>query len=179
MKKSHDRIDIRAHTLILAITTILLFLIQPLAFADDYAQLKGCWQCQIDGERIVLEFTSQKRLLYNGEAYNYQLSPGVIQVQEGYNLENYFFKIEGGVLFVQSPEGWIMQCKIAKKTQQAKLKRKPTTPSTHTYTQPTYQNWPPPYIRPEGTINEQNPSTQALLYKFSGRWANVTSNTIK
>lgn len=178
MKNSHDRIDIRMHTLILAMTTLVLLLIQPLAFADDYAQLKGCWQCQIDGERIALEFTSRQKLLYNGEAYNYQLAPGIIQVQEGYSLENYFFKMEGGLLFVQSPDGSIMQCERAKRPQQAKVKRKAITPSKHTYTQPTDQSWPPPYIRPQGRISEQNPSSQALLYKFAGRWANVTRNTL-
>jgi len=175
MKKSHGGIDVRVHALVLAISTLVLVLIQPLAFADDYAQLKGCWQCQIDGESITLDFESRQKLLYNGEAYNYRLAPGVIQVQEGYSLENYFFKMEGDILFVQSPDGSIMQCKRTKKSQQAKTKRKSTTPS---HQQPVDQAWPPPYVRPQGTINEQNPSAQELLYKFAGRWANVTSNTL-
>jgi hypothetical protein len=179
MKKSHGSISVTAYVLLLAISTLALFFIQPLAFADDYAQLKGCWQCQIDGESIALEFKSPQKLLFNGKAYNYQLAPGVIQVQEGYSLENYFFKMEGGILFVQSPDGSIMQCKRTKKPQQAKTKRKPITPSKQTpHLQSGDQGWPPPYIRPQGTINEQNPSAQVLLYKFSGRWANVTSNTL-
>jgi hypothetical protein len=179
MKKSHGSISVTAYVLLLAISMLVLVFIQPLALADDYAQLKGCWQCQIDGESIALEFESRQKLLYNGEAYNYQLTPGVIQVQEGYDLENYFFKIEGGILFVQSPDGSIMQCKRTKKPQQAKTKGKPTTPPTQAYrTQPADRGWPPPYVRPQGTINEQNPSAQALLYKFSGQWANVTSNTL-
>jgi len=179
MKKLHDGIDVRVHTLILAIITLVLLFIQPLAFADNYAQLKGCWKCQIDGEQISLEFESQKKLLYNGEAYNYQLAPGVIQVQEGYSLVNYFFKMEGDVLLVQSPDGWVMQCKRAKKPQQAKTKRKLPKPSKYTrQPQSGDQGWPPPYIRPQGRINEQNPGVQALLYKFAGRWAHVTSNTL-
>jgi len=175
MKKSHKGIDVRVHVLVLTISTLVFLLIQPLAFADDYAQVKGCWQCQIDGESITLCFESRQKLRYNGEAYNYRLAPGVIQVQEGYSLENYFFKVEGGILFVQSPDGSIMQCKRTKKSHQAKIKRKSTTPS---HQQPVDKTWPPPYARPQGTINEQNPSAQALLYKFAGRWANVTSNTL-
>jgi hypothetical protein len=179
MKKLYAGIDLKVHTLALAITTFFLLLTQPLAFADDYTQLEGCWQCQIDGESITLEFKSRQKLLYNGEVYNYQLVPGAIQVQEGYSLENYFFKMEGGILLVQSPDGSVMQCKRAKKPQQAKTKLKPTTPPTPTrHAQSADQGWPPPYIRPQGTINEENPAVQALLYKFAGRWAHVTSNTL-
>ena len=178
MKKLYRGIDVRIRTLMFAINMLALFFIQQPTFADDYAHLKGCWQCQIDGEMIILEFESRQKLLYDGEAYNYQLSPGVIRVQEGYGLENYFFKMERGILFVQSPDGSIMQCKRAKKSQQAKVKRKPTT-STHTrHQQSVDQAWPPPYVRPQGTINEQNPRAQKILYKFAGRWANVTSNTL-
>ena len=179
MKKPRDGIDVRVHTLTLAITALALLLIRPLAFADDYTKLKGCWQCQIDGESITLEFKSRQKLLYNSEVYNYKLAPGAIQVQEGYSLENYFFKMEGGILLVQSPDGSVMQCKRVKKPQQVKTKRKPTTPSKHTrHPQSADQSWPPPYIRPQGTINEENPGAHLLLYKFAGRWAHVTSNTL-
>ncbi len=179
MKMSHDGIELRVHTLVLAITILVLLLIQPLAFADDYTQLKGCWQCQIDGEPITLEFTSRQKLLYNGEAYNYQLAPGAIKVREGYSRVNYFFKMEGNILFVRSPDGSVMQCKRTEKPQQAKTKLKPTTPPTHTHhAQSADHGWPPHYIHPQGTINEENPGAQVLLYKFAGRWAHVTSNTL-
>jgi|GEM_PF-1673178 len=179
MKKPYDGINSRVHTIALAIATLVLLFAQPLAFADDYTKLEGCWQCQMDGESIALEFKSRQQLIYNGEAYNYQLTPGAIKVQEGYSLVNYFFKMEGGVLLVLSPDGSVMQCKRAKKPRQAKTKLKPTTPSTHTrHAQSADQIWPPPYIRPQGTINEENPGAQALLYKFAGRWAHVTSNTL-
>lgn len=179
MKKVHDGINSRVHTPALAITILVLLLIQPLAFADDYTQSEGCWQCQIDGESISLEFKSRQKLLYNGEAYNYQLAPGAIKVQEGYSLVDYFFKMEEGFLLVLSPDGSIMQCTRAKKPHHAKTKLKPTTPSTHTrHPQSADQGWPPPYIRPQSTINEENPGAQTLLYKFAGRWAHVTSNTL-
>ena len=179
MKKLYNGINSRVHTLALAITTLVLLLIQSLAFANDYTQLKGCWQCQIDGESIILEFKSRQKLLYNGDDYNYQLASGAIKVQEGYSLVNYFFKMEGGVLLVLSPDGSVMQCTRAKKPEQAKTKLKSTTPSTPTrHAQSADQGWPPPYIRPQGTINEENPGAQALLYKFAGRWAHVTSNTL-
>ena len=60
MKKLRDGIDLRVHTLGLAITILVLLLIQPLAFADDYTQVEGCWQCQIDGESIILDLNHDK-----------------------------------------------------------------------------------------------------------------------
>jgi len=40
------------------------------------------------------------------------------------------------------------------------------------------KGWPPPYARPQGNVSEDNPNTQALLYKFAGRWDHVTTNTL-
>jgi hypothetical protein len=89
MKKSLGEIYLRIRITALSIATFVFLLTPPLAFADDYAQLEGCWQCQEDGESVTLEFKSRQQLLYNGEAYNYRLAPGVIQVQEGNNLVSY------------------------------------------------------------------------------------------
>lgn len=179
MKKPHDGINSRVYTIALTIAILVLLLTQPLASADDYTQVEGCWQCQVDGDQITLEFKSRQQLIYNGEAYNYQLTPGVIKVQEGYSLVNYFFKMEGGVLLVLSPDGSVMQCKRSKKPKQAETKLKSTKPATQTrQAQSADQDWPPPYGQPQGKIDEDNPGAQTLLYKFAGRWAHVTSNTL-
>jgi hypothetical protein len=41
-----------------------------------------------------------------------------------------------------------------------------------------YDNWPPPYRPPQGTIDEYNPTAEMMLYKFAGRWDHVTTNTL-
>jgi hypothetical protein len=179
MKKSRGGMNSRVHTIALSIVAFFLLLTQPLASVDDYTQLEGIWQCQEDGEPVTLEFKSRQQLLYNGDAYNYQLAPGVIQVQDGYSLVNYFFILERGVLVVRSPDGSVMQCKLAKKPKQAETKLKSSKPDTQTrQAQSADQDWPPTYIRPQGNIDENNPAAQALLYKFAGRWDHVTSNTL-
>jgi hypothetical protein len=179
MKKVHGRINSRGQTITLTIFTLALLFTAPLASAEVYTQLKGYWQCQEDGQQISMEFKSQQQLLYNGEAYNYQLGPGVIQVMEGNSQVNYFFMVEGGTLMIFSPDGSVMQCQKARKPKVAGTKEKsgkPTTPGRQA--QSPDQGWPPPYARPQGHINEDNPGTQALLYKFAGRWDHVTTNTL-
>lgn len=179
MKKRHNGMNSRVHTLALSIATLILLLIQPLASADDYTQLKGCWQCQEEGLQSTLEFKSRKQLLFNGQAASYQLAPGVLQVQEEQGLANYLFKLEGDFLLILSPDGSVTQCQKVKKPKQAKTQQKPskgTSPPTQAQSHDQY--WPPPYVRPQGRIDEYNPGAQALLYKFAGRWDHVTSNTL-
>jgi hypothetical protein len=40
------------------------------------------------------------------------------------------------------------------------------------------KGWPPPYAKPQGPIDEEDPDAGALLYKFAGRWDHVSSNTL-
>ena len=63
MKKLNPRINCRFHTIILA--TLVLLLAPLIAWTDDFAQLKGCWQCQEDGVAATIEFKSRRQLLYN------------------------------------------------------------------------------------------------------------------
>ena len=127
----------------------------------------------------TLEFKSRKQLLYNGQAASYQLAPGVLQVQEAQGLANYFFKLEGDFLLIFSPDGSVTQCQKAIKPEQTEAQQKSGKgTATATRTQSQNQAWPPPYIRPPGRVDEYNPSAQALLYKFAGRWDHVTSHTL-
>jgi hypothetical protein len=179
MKEVHNGMNSRVHTLALSIATLVLLHIQPLASADEYTQLKGCWQCQEDGLQSTLEFKSRKQLLYNGQAASYQLAPGILQVQEAQGLANYFFRLEGDFLLILSPDGSVTQCQKVKKPKKTETQQKSTKgPSPTIQAQSHDQYWPPPYVRPQGHIDEQNPGAQALLYKFAGRWDHVTSNTL-
>ena len=179
MKKVYNKINSRVQTTTLTILTLALLLTAPLASAEVYTQLKGYWQCQEDGKQVSLEFKSEQQLLHNGEAFDYQLGPGVIQVMASNSLVDYFFVLEGGTLMVFSPDGSVMQCQKARKPKVAGTGEESGQPATQgRQTQIPDQGWPPPYARPQGHIDEDSPSTQALLYKFAGRWDHVTTNTL-
>jgi hypothetical protein len=179
LKNLHDRINSRVHTLALTIATLIPLLTPSLVSADVYAQLEGYWQCQEDSEPVTLEFKSRQQLLHNGEAYNYQLAPGTIQVREGASLVNYLFMLERGALMLLSPDGSVTQCQKARKPKAAQTKQKSReSAAQNRQAQSPDQGWPPIYARPQGNIDEDNPGAQALLYKFAGRWDHVTSNTL-
>lgn len=179
MRNPINGINYRVHITALIFATLFLLLISPLARADQFAQLKGYWQCQEEGESVTLEFMSRQQLLYNGQAVNYRHVPGAIQVQEEYGLVNYLYTVEGNFLVILSPDGSVTQCYKAKKPKQARTQPKSgegTSPPNQT--QSHGQGWPPPYARPPGRVDEYNPDARALLYKFAGRWDHVTSNTL-
>lgn len=179
MKQIPGRINHSFHTITLIIAALFLLLISPGAWADNYTQLKGYWQCQEDGQTAILEFTSRQQLLYNGQAASYQLAPGIIQVQEEQGLANYLYTVEGNLLVILSPDGSVTQCQKAKKPKPAKTRQKSGKDSSPKYQSKSQdQVWPPPYARPQGRIDEDNPGAQALLYKFAGRWDHVTGNTL-
>ena len=179
MKKRHKKVDSRFHLIALTANTFALLFMLSVAQADQYSQLKGYWQCQEDGQQATLEFMSRQQLLYNGQPLDYQLSPGAIQVREEYGLVTYIFTLEGDFLVILSPDGSVTQCQKAKKPKQAEIQKQPgkgTSPKTQAQSHDQY--WPAPYGRPQSPIDEYNPSAQALLYKFAGRWDHVTSNTL-
>ena len=179
MKKIYGGINHKTQTIPLIIAALSVLIISPLSWADSFAQLKGFWQCQEDGLQSTLEFKSRKQLLYNGQAASYQLASGVLQVQEENGLANYLFEVQRDFLLILSPDGSVTQCQKAKKPKQSKTQQKSNKDTSPTaQTQSHDQAWPPPYVRPQGRIDEDNPGAQALLYKFAGRWDHVTSNTL-
>jgi hypothetical protein len=179
MEKLQDEIKFRVNTIALTVIVLVLMLLPKLSYADSYTQLEGYWQCQEDSEPVTLEFKSRQQLFYNGKAYKYQLAPGTIHVQEENGLIDYFFAVEGGNLAVISPDGSVIQCQKAEKSKMADTKRSPGEPTQkdHEVESPD-KGWPPPYARPQGKVDEENPGSQALLYKFAGRWDYVTKNTL-
>jgi hypothetical protein len=179
MKKIYDVINHKSNTIPLIIATLSLMFFSTLAWANGFSQLKGLWQCQEDGLQSTLEFKTREQLSYNGQSASYQLAPGVLRVQEEQGLTDYFFEIEGDFLFILSSDGSITQCQKVKKPEQTETQPKSSEDkSTTAQTQSQNPSWPPPYVRPQGPIDEYNPGAQALLYKFAGRWDHVTSNTL-
>jgi len=167
MSKFSNATNSQRYIFALSITALVILIMQTATSADEYSQLLGYWQCQESGLQSTLEFKSREQLLYNGQITSYQLAPGIIQVQEAEGPTSYFFKLEGNVLVILSPDGSVTQCQKVKKPLQADFPQ-------NTLNSP----WPPPYAPPQGRVDENNPGTQALLYKFSGRWDNMTSNTL-
>ena len=178
MKYFDYGIDCFGHT-ITHIIILSLLLVPKLAWADNFVHLQGYWQCQEEGQQVTLEFLSRQQLLYNGQSVNYQLAPNAIHVQEENGLATYIFTMQESFLVILSPDGSVTRCQKAKKPQQTKTQpesgKSASSPTqSHSYD----QAWPPPYVPPQGPIDEYNPGTQTLLYKFAGRWDNVTSNTL-
>jgi hypothetical protein len=163
----------------LPITFILFTLFWPqcgAATEENVAPLKGYWQCQEEGERFSLEFQSQTKLIYNGQATTYQILPNVLRVQEDYGVTDYYFEIQDATLIIFSPDGSVSYCQQIQKPNQQEQK---TRQSQQDYPQETggMGKWPPVYARP-AEANIDAPSLQALLYKFAGRWDHITSNTL-
>ncbi len=162
--------------LFLRIITIIAAIVfaSSSVWADEFARLKGFWECTEEGARATLEFTSKQNLVYNGTAYAYQLASGVFQVQDETGVANYFYTIEEGILLIMSMDGSVSQCQKGKKPKQAAIAKKPSGTSSPSAGGP----WPPPYVQPQPPFDEVNPSPELLLYKFVGRWDHVTSNTL-
>jgi hypothetical protein len=158
--------------LIICITAILV--LSTAVRADEFALLKGFWECTEEGARATLEFKTKQRLVYNGTAYSYQLAPGVFQVQDDSGVANYFYAIEDGILMIMSMDGSISQCRKGKKPQKATTGKKPSGSATAAGGGP----WPPRYVKPQPPYDEVNPSNELLLYKFAGRWDHVTTYTL-
>ena len=179
MKKVYAEINHKSNTIPLIIATLSLLIFSTSSWANGFSQLKGLWQCQEDGLQSTLEFKTREQLSYNGQSASYQLAPGVLRVQEEQGPTDYFFEIEGDFLFILSSDGSVTHCQKAKKPKQTEPQPKSSEDkSTTAQTQSQNPSWPPPYVRPQGPIDEHNPGAQALLYKFAGRWDHVTSNTL-
>jgi hypothetical protein len=165
--------------LITAVLILFLSFIQPLVWADDFTKLKGIWKGQEDGVYVTLEFKTQNQLLYNGEAYNYQIYPGVIRVFEEYEYIDYYYTFQGEILLIMTPYGTAVQYTKVKNSGQGRTEQRENQPvKSSPKGGAGYDNWPPPYRPPQGTIDEYNPTAEMMLYKFAGRWDHVTTNTL-
>ena len=136
---------------------------------DGYGLLKGFWQCNEDGVQSTLEFTSQSRLVFNGQPAAYQLLPNAFQVEEHSGTVTYYYQYLDNTLVILSPDGSMTYC------------RKSEKPSPQTRLQAgasTTKGWPPPYKRPDGSSSWEDSSPDKLLYKFAGRWDSASANTL-
>lgn len=161
-------------SLCLVVSLAALLFASPAVWADEFARLKGFWECSEEGARATLEFMSNQNLIYNGTTYTYQLAPGVFQVQDATGVANYFYTLEDGILLIMSMDGSVSQCRKGEKPKKAVTARKPSDKAAAT----GKGRWPPPYVKPQPPFDEANPSLELLLYKFAGRWDHVTSNTL-
>lgn len=72
--------------------------------------LIGSWQCKSAISSDSLVFKSENNLIFNDEAFNYTLAPGVIRVQEEYGLVDYPYTLDKGILNVIMPDGTMLRC---------------------------------------------------------------------
>jgi hypothetical protein len=164
---------------IIAIAAFYILFTSQSIFANDFTKIKGTWQCTLGQERHSLVFKSSNQLALDGEVSSYYIAPGVIFVQEDYGIESYFYTLKGSKLMITNPDGSVSKCQRGKAKKVAKAQKKSAkNVAVRGNRQSTSQGWPPPYAKPQGRIDENNPGAQALLYKFAGRWAYVSSNTL-
>lgn len=139
------------------------------ASAEDYALLKGQWQCVEEDVQSTLDFQSEDRLLFNGDPSGYQLMPGAIRLLGDFGPEDYFYQLDGNTLIIVSPDGSVMKCEKAPKNEQEN--------------QPSYEARTPAsgglskLERPNVPATGDESDQASLLYKFAGKWSHYTPNT--
>ena len=159
---------------------LVLTALSPSLYANSFSELKGYWQCQEAGVGYSLEFTTASQLLYNGEATNYQIVSNVLMVEEGYGPVPYYFELQGDRLTFPSPDGSVAQCQRGSKPPAPSPQQAPTPSQAGSQHAPLVvpgQNWPI-YARPAGRPAWNTTDPQTLVYKFAGRWAHTTGNTL-
>lgn len=68
--------------------------------------LIGKWISYTEAGALVLVFESSDRLVFDGEAAAYTLTPGVLRVQEEYGAVDYPYSLQGDQLVILFPEGY-------------------------------------------------------------------------
>lgn len=100
-------------------------------------------------------------------------------MQEDSEIVDYFYSLDASMLVILSLDGTVTQCLKAKKPFQTSAPTESAQKTGKTSKiRASHQPWPPPYVRPADPVDEEHPDNQALLYKFSGRWDHVSTNTL-
>lgn len=165
--------------LCLAVLTAIVLAGLPVAVAaQDASRLQGTWECVTDGTTSVLDFRSSTELSYDGVAMTYEVVDDTILVGDAYDVVPYYYGFEGEALIILSPDGSVMWCERSARPapSQEASGPGPATAPTGPGTLVPGPEWPA-YEPPAEPVSEDAPSPQALLYKFAGRWDNVTTNT--
>jgi len=85
---------------------IFLFLIVQISAEITFSDLKGKWIFTDSDVNLELIFQSENKLIFDGEAANYSLAPGIIRVQDEYYTIDYPFVLEGKAMTITFPEGY-------------------------------------------------------------------------
>ena len=149
------------------------------ALANDFASLKGLWNCEEDGTQYTLEFSTANQLVYGGQRLQYQLQENTLLVQEDYGYTPYLLQMQEADLIILSPDGSVSRCRKGEVAQAVvPLKKQPATAtSSDIQALVPGSNWPV-YARPAGNVSWDSSDPQALLYKFAGRWDNYSGSTL-
>jgi len=78
---------------------------KPSADKSGGSSLLGRWIFQSQEGQLVLEFAEDNRLIFNGEATQYQLKPGIIQAMGDYGWIDYPYTLSQSTLTLTTPEG--------------------------------------------------------------------------
>jgi hypothetical protein len=157
---------------------VLMGLAAPV-HGDEFSRLQGAWDCDEDGARSSLEFLSTTQLSYNGQVAAIELAPDSFLVEEEYGTVLYVYGFEGDSLVILAPDGsltWCGKSALPVSAPMASGQSSDVGDASPGALVPG-PGWPV-YERPVGTVSEDAPTPQALLYKFAGRWDHVSTNTL-
>ena len=101
----------------------------------------------------------------------YEVVDDAILVEDDYGAIPYYYGFEGDSLVILSPDGSVMWCEESAQPEpsQAVPGRGPGTSTAGPGVLVPGPDWPV-YAPPTEPVSEDAPSSQALLYKFAGRW---------
>lgn len=87
---------------------LLGLLIQSTALnASGTPELSGLWNGTVNGQPVLLEFKTKDLLIYDGDAVQYQLAPGVIRIYSDEGLFEVPYRLDKTTLWLTMAEGQV------------------------------------------------------------------------
>ncbi len=143
--------------------------------------LLGHWSCVHANQNHALQFISASQLRFDGEVSNYMLMFGALVVEEEGEIVSYPLNLQGDALTITNPDGSLTRCKRGRAEPKGPSVAQP--PRKGGGAPPVAQGrqaWPP-YVKPApppGGYTGNESGIEYLVWKFAGRWAHVTANTL-
>lgn len=92
--------------------------------------LLGNWQCQGPDGQHNLNFRNSNTLIYDNETLSYGVMGDVLMVQEEYGATSYGYQQQGKQLWIQLPDGSMLNCRRASAQPAEQVPQAPATPAT-------------------------------------------------
>lgn len=162
--------------------TLMLFASQPVISGQA---LLGHWDCMHGNERHSLQFISANQLRFDGEISSYMLMFNSLVVEEDGGIVSYPVELQGDSLTVTNPDASVTRCKRGRgappESTTASTTARSPGPAGQSHPAPKGRLSWPPYVKPDpppGGYTGNETGLEYLVWKFAGRWAHVSPNTL-